>query len=471
MAEKESKATKELRDKVTREPVRVWDTLSEKDKKAAQRFAEQYRNFLNEARTERRAASIMVREAEKAGFVELGTKRKKGAGYYQLLRGKLLAMAIPGKKPMTEGIRLIAAHTDSPRLDLKPHPVYEDTDLAYFKTHYYGGLRKYHWVSRSLALVGTVALKDGKIVEVEYGLKPDQPILVIPDLLPHLGRKMMEKKASEFIPAENLNVLIGGEPVGDKKAESRVKLKVLEILHREFGITEEDFISGELQIVPAEPARDAGLDGSFIAGYGQDDRVCVYAVFSALMETNRPDETCVAFFFDKEEIGSEGSTGAQSRFLEMFLTDLLEQTGTEPTLTNLNRVFLNVRGLSADVNAAFDPTYADVFDKRNACRVGFGVSIKKYTGHGGKYSASDANAEYVGWVRDLLNANGIVWQTGGMGKVDEGGGGTVAKFLAKLGMEIVDIGPPLLGMHSPLEVVGKDDLWMCRRAFGAFYGK
>ncbi len=469
MAGKESNKTKRLQESLLYEPSRVWDKLAAKEKKQVFTYADGYREFLNIARTERRTVAEFVRRAESAGFEELGEKASKGAKVYRLMRGKLLMVAVVGKCPMTEGIRLITSHTDTPRLDLKPNPLYEDTDLALLKTHYYGGVKKYHWVSRALALVGTVILSDGRAIEVDIGMKPDDPVVTIPDLLPHFSRKQMDKKASEFIPGENLNVIVAALPVADEDADKRVKLAALELLNKEYGITEEDFTSAELQIVPAEPARDAGLDRSLVAGYGQDDRICAYTSFTALMETASPERTAIAVFYDKEEIGSEGNTGAQSRLFELFLMDLMEATGTEATPRNLARVFLNGEALSADVNAAFDPTYPDSFEKRNACRLGYGVTVEKYTGHGGKYMASDANAEYAARIRSLLNKEKIVWQIGGFGKVDEGGGGTVAKFLAKTGMDIIDIGPPLLGMHSPLEVAAKEDVWMCHKAFAAFF--
>jgi len=469
MPSKESKKTKQLRDKLVLEPTRVWDRLSAEEKDRVFSYAEGYREFLNQARTERRCVTEFVKQARKVGFSDVGKPKAKGLRFFQVMRGKILAMATLGRKPMTEGIRLITSHMDCPRLDLKPNPLYEDTDLALLKTHYYGGVKKYHWVSRSLAIVGTVVLGDGQAVEIDVGISPDDPVFTIPDLLPHLGKKQMERKAGEFIPAENLNVIVGTLPYHDREAEQRVKLALLELLHSKYGITEEDFTSAEIQVVPAEPARDAGLDRSFIAGYGQDDRSCAYAAFTALLETEAPAHTAVAIFYDKEEIGSEGNTGAQSRFLEMFLMELMAKAGIAPTSHNLNKVFFSGKALSADVNGALDPTYLDVFEKRNACKLGFGVTIEKYTGHGGKYMASDANAEYAAWVRRLFNDNGIVWQTGGHGKIDEGGGGTVAKFLAKTGIDIIDIGPPLLGMHSPLELVAKEDIWMTYRSFKVFF--
>jgi len=468
MPTKQTKKTEQLREKLSREPSRVWDKLSDTEKKEVFRYAEGYRAFLNTGRTERRCVSEFVRLASAKGFVDVDSRGRKKGRLFRALRGKLLIMAIPGKRPLTDGIRLITSHVDCPRLDLKPNPLYEDTDLALLKTHYYGGVKKYQWVARSLAVVGTVVLGDGRTVDVEIGLKDDDPVFTIPDLLPHFSRRQMEKKANEFMPAENLNAVFGGLPYPDKDATDRVKLAVLELLNSRYGLTEEDFTSAELQFVPAEPARDSGLDRSLIAGYGQDDRVCAYTSFTGILETSRPEYAAIAVFYDKEEIGSEGNTGAQSRYLEMFLMDLMEATGISPTTHNLNKVLMRGKALSADVNAAFDPTYPDVFEKRNACRMGYGVTIEKYTGHGGKYMASDAHAEYAGWIRGLFNKQGILWQTGGFGKVDEGGGGTVAKYLAKTGMDIIDVGPPLLGMHSPVEVTAKEDVWMCHRAFAVF---
>jgi aspartyl aminopeptidase len=455
-------------DQLTYEPSLVRDRLTEEQKAEVMRYAQEYLGFIDRVRTERQAAAEFLTMARESGFVELSGRRKRARGFFQAARGKVVALAVSGKRPLTEGARIIVSHTDCPRLDLKPNPLYEDTDLALLKSHYYGGIKKYHWVARPLALVGAVILGDGRRVQVEIGLKADDPVITIPDLLPHLARKQMEKKANEFVPAENLNILVGCLPADDQEADQRVKQAVLRLLNERYGITEEDFTSAEFQVVPAEPAREAGLDRGFIAAYGHDDRVCAYTSFTALLETVSPEHAAVVVFFDKEEIGSEGNTSAQSRFLEMLLMELMEKEGLSPSVQNLNRVYLNSKAFSADVNAGFDPTYPDVFDKRNACKMGYGVVIEKYTGHGGKYMASDASAEYSAWVRNLFNAEGVVWQTGGHGKVDEGGGGTIAKFLARTGMDVIDVGPALLGMHSPLELVCKDDVWMCHRAFRVF---
>lgn len=466
----ESKETKDLKKKLFREQSRTWDTLSMEERDEVAAYAEEYIGFLNRCRTERQTVKFLKGIAEQFDFLDLDGAQTTGLRWYREVHNKTLLLAVLGKRPVNEGVRLIASHVDTPRLDLKPNPLYEDMGLALLKTHYYGGVKKYQWVARTLALCGTVIRGDGSVLELSIGLEPNDPVLTIPDLLPHLGKKHMEQKASEFIPAENLNVLLGSTPFEDKETEERVKLAVLNLLHTEFNITEEDLTTAELQIVPAEPARHAGIDRSLIAGYGQDDRVCVYTSFTALMETLEPVHTAIAVFYDKEEIGSEGNTSAQSRMLDLFLMDLMERTGITPTSHRLHQIFSRSKAISADVCAAMDPTYPDVFEKRNNARLGFGINITKYTGSGGKYLASDAHAEYAAWVRRLFTANRVTWQAAASGKVDEGGGGTVAKYLAKSGIEIIDAGPPLLGMHSPVEISAKEDVWMCHRAYKAFFG-
>ncbi len=467
--EKQSEKTQQLKKRLFRDHVRVCDKLSKREMKEVSVYTRGYRDFLNRCRTERRTVGYFLSRISEEGFQDVDSQEAAGPRLFRSMRGKALVMAVVGKRPLTEGIRLIASHIDAPRLDLKPNPLVEESGLAILKTQYYGGIKKYHWVARSLGLCGSVVRSDGSILELEIGLDPNEPVLTIPDLLPHLARKQMEQKASEFISGENLNLLAASVPYQDDQADERVKLAVLDLLQQKYKITEEDFVSAEIQVVPAEPARDAGIDGSLIAGYGQDDRSCAYSSFSALLATTKPEHTAVAIFYDKEEIGSEGNTSAQSRLLEMFLTDLMECTGVEPSSRHLQRIFFNGRALSADVAAAMDPSYPDVFEKRNDAKLGYGIALKKYTGRGGKSMASDANAEYAGWVRRLFNANSIVWQSAVLGKVDEGGGGTVAKYLANMGMEIIDCGPPILGMHSPLEVSSKNDIWMCRKAFEVFF--
>lgn len=467
-SDKELNGTKELRKKLFNEQVRTRDKLSPEDRARVTAYCETYRDFLNTCRTERKTARFLQEKASQAGFVPLDGSTGSPGKCYQIFRNKVLVLAVLGKKPLTDGIRLIASHLDAPRLDVKPNPLYEDMGLALLKTHYYGGVKKYHWVSRTLALVGTMIRGDGSTVEIEIGLSPDDPVFTIPDLLPHLARKQMEQKASEFIPAENLNLILGSVPYEDKDAEDRVKLAILELLNKKYGITEQDFNSAELQIVPAEPARDTGFDRGLLVGYGQDDRVCAYTSGTAIVSIEEPEHTAITVFFDKEEIGSEGNTSAQSRFPEIFLLDLLERTGIEPSLRNLHKTLVNSKALSADVTSGIDPTYAEVFEKRNNAKLGYGINLTKYTGHGGKYMGSDASAEYVGWVRKLLTDHQVSWQAAASGKVDEGGGGTVAKYLARSGMDIIDCGPPLLGMHSPAEVSSKEDVWTCNRAFTVF---
>ncbi len=465
---KESKKTSDLKKKLVMDKPRVWDSLSAKDKKDVSNYSVDYMDFLNKGRTERRAINRLMEMASETGFIEISQADGNTDRIYKVSRSKLLVLAVLGQKPMTEGIRLVTSHVDSPRLDIKPNPLYEETGLALLKTHYYGGVKKYHWVARSLAMIGTMFTRQGKTVEVEIGLKPNDPVLTIPDLLPHLSRKQMEQKASEFIPAENLNVIIGSLPYEDQDASDRVKLAILDLLFTKYGITEEDFIGAEIEMIPAEPAREAGLDRSLVAAYGQDDRVCAFTSATAIMGLARPVHTCVAIFYDKEEIGSEGNTSAKSAALDLFLMELMEKTGLEPSAMNLRKVFLNGKGLSGDVTAAVDPTYGDAYEKRNNSKIGHGIGITKYTGAGGKYMGSDANAEYASWVRRLFNENNIMWQPAGLGKVDEGGGGTVAKYVANAGMDIIDCGPPILGMHSPLELCAKDDIWMTHRAFKVF---
>jgi len=472
MAEqRESKKTKELRERLVREPQRCWDAIPATERKAISALCDKYKDFLNCARTERKAARMIIEAAEKNGYSQLPDRISPGQHFYHVSRGKFVALAVLGHKPLTEGIRIITSHIDCPRLDLKPNPLFEEAGLAFLKTHYYGGIKKYHWVGRPLALCGTVIKTDGRIVDIELGTALEDPVFTIPDLLPHLSRKMMDQKASEFIPGENLNVIVGGHPYPDKDAGERVKLAILEILYKKYGLREQDLIGAEIEVVPAEPARDAGLDGSLILGYGQDDRICAYTALTAILGTKDPEYTAMAIFYDKEEVGSEGNTSAKSRVLEMFLMDLMYSSGIDPTARAMYHCLYRSRALSADVTAAFDPTYPDVYEKRNCAFLGYGINLTKYTGHGGKYMASEANAEYMHWVKKLFNDNQVVWQAGDLGKIDEGGGGTVAKYLANCGMEIIDCGPALLGMHSPMELSSKDDVWMCHKAFQVFYTK
>jgi len=463
------KKVEELRKRLVRKPQLVWDVLEPGEKEEVLEFAERYKAFLDSAKTEREAVRFIEVFAKKKGFKDI-TQARGGKRFYKINRNKNVVLAVIGKKPLVSGVNLIASHVDSPRLDLKQNPLYEEVDLAFLKTHYYGGIKKYQWLARPLAIHGKVIKRDGSHLDLQVGESDHDAVFTIADLLPHLAHKVQtEKKVSEAFEGEKLNVLVGSVPIGDDETKERFKLAVLEYLFDTYGIVEEDLVSAEIEIVPAGRARDVGWDRSLIGAYGQDDRVCVYATLEAVGELKTPETTAVALFIDKEEIGSDGSTGAKSRFLEGFVADLFEVTGEQPSGTALRSCLMSSRALSADVNGALDPDYQDVHEKRNAARMGYGVCITKFTGSRGKYGSSDANAEYVAQIRKLFNENRVVWQTGELGKVDEGGGGTIAKFLAVYGMEVVDCGTPLLSMHSPFEIASKADTYMTYKGYRAFF--
>ncbi len=433
---------------------------------AADAFCEAYKSFLNAAKTEREAVAYMVGKAEKKGFVPFDREKKYEAGdkVYFNNRGKSIILCVIGKKPLCGGIRLSAAHIDSPRLDLKPSPLYEDGELALFKTHYYGGIKKYQWTCIPLALHGVIVKKDGGIVKVNIGEDAGDPQFVVTDLLPHLAAEQMKRTLADGIRGEELNVLVGSRPFSNDEGSEKVKLNILRILFEKYGVTEGDFLSAELEVVPAFPARDVGLDRSMIGSYGHDDRVCAYPAAEAIFDAQAPEYTAVTCLTDKEEIGSEGNTGLNSSYLKYFIADLAKANGE-----NYHTVLRNTQCLSADVNAAFDPTFPDVSERMNASFVNKGVAIMKYTGSRGKGGTSDASAEFMGKVRRLLDGNDIVWQSCELGKVDAGGGGTVAMYLASLDIDVVDLGVPVLSMHSPFEVVSKLDVYMAYRAFKAFF--
>ncbi|MBI5520770.1 MAG: aminopeptidase [Desulfovibrio sp.] len=447
-----------------------WDVYpSAADRKAVEACAARYMDFITRCKTERETVDYLLATAKAAGFSDVLNAKTKA--YVRVQRGKTVLLARRGKRPLSEGFRLIGAHADTPRIDLKQHPLYEDTDLGLMKTHYYGGIRKYQWLARELALHGVVVKKDGTLVKVLVGEDPKDPVLTITDLLPHLAYKQVEQKVADAFEAEKLNAVVGHEPAkrGDDKAakdKDRVKRRVLELLHARYGITEGDLFSAELQLVPAGPARSVGLDGSMIGGYGHDDRSCVFSAFEAFLAEKTPEHTQLALFWDKEEIGSEGATGAQSLFFEYALQDLIE--AWEPR-TKLSRVFERGMAISADVNAAVDPDHLDVFEKRNAAYMGYGPCFNKFTGHRGKVGANDAHPEFIAFLRNILDKANVPWQMAELGKVDLGGGGTVAKFLAVYGMDVIDMGPAVLSMHSPFEVLGKADLYATVQAFRAFY--
>ena len=375
-------------------------------------------------------------------------------------------LAVIGSEPLSKGANIAAAHTDAPRLDLKPRPLYEEAEMAYFKTHHYGGIRKYQWVTIPLELHGVVTLSDGTVLPIHIGDKPEDPQFIINDLLPHLGREQGKKPLNEAIPSENLNLLIGSQPVEDADEKLRFKLAVMALLHEQYGMVEEDFISAELEAVPAGHARDIGFDRSFIASYGHDDRVCAYAELAGLFDAKAPQRTAVCIFADKEEIGSEGVSGMLSAAFDKFMGELCDTQGVL-----LRDCFANSFCVSADVTAAYDPNFADVYDKRNAAFVNYGVGLCKYTGAGGKSGASDASAEVVGKLRRLLNEENVFWQMAELGKTDAGGGGTVAKFMAQRNIDTIDAGVPVLSMHAPYETVAKLDCYMTYRCMKAVFEK
>jgi aspartyl aminopeptidase len=468
MPKKTNNKMENLRKQLLRKPKFVWDVLNAGEKKKALAFCQSYKKFLDDAKTEREAVQAICAFAQEKGFVDISGRDHLGK-LYRINKFKNIALAVLGKKPLIQGIRLIASHLDAPRLDVKQNPLYEELDLVFLKTHYYGGIKKYQWLARPLAIHGTVFDARGRTVVIRIGEEEEDPVFTIADLLPHLSRKMeSQKKVSEAFEAEKLNILVGSLPLGEEKISERFKLAVLDQLHRRHKLIEEDLMSAELEIVPAGKAKDVGWDRGLVGAYGQDDRACAFASLEAIGEMTTPEYTTVAVFLDKEEVGSEGSTAARSRFLETLLAELFEKTGQEPTSKSIRTCLMHTKALSADVTGALDPDYQEVHEKRNAAKIGYGVCLTKFTGSGGKYGASDANAEFLSEIRLLLNKNNVVWQTGELGKVDEGGGGTIAKFLAVHGMEVLDCGTPLLSVHSPFEIASKADLYMTYKAYATF---
>ncbi|MBR5923412.1 MAG: aminopeptidase [Clostridia bacterium] len=456
---------KKLKEELFYENKNAFLRLDEATIDAAYGFCEGYKEFLNLAKTEREAAAAAIVLAEQKGFAPFARdkKYKQGDKVYFNNRGKAVAFVVFGKQKAENGVNITAAHIDSPRLDLKPNPLYEDTELALFKTHYYGGIKKYQWTTVPFALHGVFAKKDGSVLTVSIGEKPGEPQFVVNDLLPHLAKEQEKRTLSDGVRGEELNVLIGSRPFKDDEGSELVKLAVLKFLNEKYGIKEEDFLSAELEMVPAAKATDIGFDRSLIGAYGQDDRVCAYSELMAVLDVESPEKTAVAILADKEEIGSEGNTGLNSAFLAHVIHDISLNDGSDETVA-----FRHSSCLSADVNAAIDPTFADAQEKRNASFLNHGAVITKYTGHGGKYDTSDACAEFVAKIRALLDKAGIVWQIGELGKVDGGGGGTVAKYIADLGADVIDVGVPVLSMHAPFEVTAKLDVYMCNRAMYEF---
>ena len=459
------KKQSEWREKLFYQQKNGYDRIDAEESRLVFAYAEGYKQFLDAARTEREAVREAISIAEAEGFVpfEPGMALKPGDRVYHSNRGKALMLAVIGEQPLSDGCVIAGAHVDCPRLDLKQVPLYEDTEMAYFKTHYYGGIKKYQWVTIPLELHGVVALKNGDLVDVVIGHEPDDPQFVITDLLPHLAADQMKKTLAEGITGEGLNILIGSMPYDDE-GKDRVKLAILSLLHDDYGITEEDFLSAELVAVPAFQTRDVGLDRSLIGGYGHDDRVCAYAELRAILDLKTPRRTAVCILADKEEIGSEGVSGMKSRAFETFMEDLCAMQGVE-----LRRCFEKSFCISADVCNAFDPNFPEVSEKRNEAKVNYGMGICKYTGARGKSGTSDASAEIVAHLRRLFAENGVVWQLVELGKVDQGGGGTIAKFMAERNIDTIDAGVPVLSMHAPFEVVSKFDCWMTYKGVLAAY--
>jgi aspartyl aminopeptidase len=471
-----AKGKGKLGEKLEMKREHAWDMLSKKDRAAAEALSAEYRRFLDRAKTEREAVRVIQRAAEEKGFAPLGPHSPVAPGtrIYHIWKNKCIALAVLGKEPPSKGVSVIASHIDSPRLDLKQNPVYEecDTHLALLRTHYYGGIKKYQWATIPLALHGKVVLRNGNEVELCIGESPEDPVFTIEDVAPHLYRQSQAKRhLDEGLKGEELLALAAALPTErDKKAKNRTKLALLDHLNRVYGMTEEDFASAELELVPAGRAREVGFDRALVLGYGQDDRACAFAAMSAVTGLDVPQRAAIALFYDKEEIGSEGNTSAQSRLLVNLVGRLIElQEGPAPD-SALRGALDASAALSADTTSAIDPMFKDVHEASNAARLGYGVVLTKFTGSGGKFASSDASAEFVGRIRRMLNKAKIPWQSAELGKVDEGGGGTIAKYLAQNGMDVVDLGPALLSLHAPMELSSKADLLCARKAYREFLG-
>ena len=458
-----------LKDKLFNKKELGWNIINSQEKDNIFSFCNDYINFLNKAKTERESISLSKKVAELNGFKDISTFDSLNVGdkVYFINRDKSMYLAIIGTEKMENGINIVGAHIDSPRLDLKPNPLYEDGGFAYFKTHYYGGIKKYQWTTIPLSIHGVIIKSNGEKITVNIGEDENDPIFTITDLLPHLAQDQMEKKLKNGIDGEDLNLLLGSIPYDDKESES-IKLNILNILNQKYNITESDFLSSELEIVPAFKARSLGFDSSMVAGYGQDDRVCAFTSLYAMMSLTSVNHTAICILSDKEEIGSMGNTGMESHMFDYFISELLNKTG-ENRINLLDKVFCYSKMLSADVDAGFDPIYANVSDKTNAAFLGRGVGLNKYTGARGKSGASDANAEYVAWIRNLLEKNNIKYQISELGKVDVGGGGTIAYILANKGVDVIDCGVPVLSMHAPYEVTSKYDIYSAYKTYKSFW--
>lgn len=459
-----------LAEKLMNQKENGWETVDDRKKELIFNFCKNYMNFINKAKTEREFVTEAIKMARDNGYQDIAefSNLKPGDKVYFNNRDKSMYLAIIGTENIEKGLHIIGSHIDSPRLDLKPNPLYEDTGMAYFKTHYYGGIKKYQWTTIPLSIHGVIVKTDGEKITVNIGEDENDPIFTITDLLPHLAQEQMEKKLKNGIDGEDLNILIGSIPYEDTKAKEKVKLNILNILYQKYGILEADLLSSELEIIPAFRARSLGFDSSMIAAYGQDDKVCAYTSLAAMMTLQNVKNTAVCILSDKEEIGSMGNTGMESHMFDFFVAEMLNKLGVNrPNL--LDQVFCFSKMLSSDVDAGFDPLYASVSDKTNAGFLGKGISLNKYTGSRGKSGASDANAEYVAWVRRVLEKNNIRYQIAELGKVDIGGGGTIAYILANKGADVIDCGVPVLSMHAPYEVTSKFDVYSAYETYQAFW--
>lgn len=462
---------KELFEKLSYKPKNVYEQLDDVQTKEMLDMAAEYREFLDNGKTERECVKISEKAARENGFREISEydALKPGDKVYIINRKKNILLAVIGEKNITEGVNIIGAHIDSPRLDLKQNPLYESNEAALLKTHYYGGIKKYQWTAIPLALHGVVFTRDGEELEITIGEKETDPVFCVTDLLPHLAVEQMNKKLCEGIEGEALNILVGGMGVKSEDVPEKVKFKILSILNTMYGIRETDFLSAEFEAVPAFKARNVGLDESFIGAYGQDDRVCAFTSLKSILDTKNPARTALCLLVDKEEIGSTGNTGMLSRFFEMSLAEIIKKCNGSCDLIDLNHTITGSACLSSDVGAAVDSNYENVYEKKNAAFAGHGMVLMKYTGSRGKSGASDASAEFVHEITSILDKNNVVWQTSELGKVDGGGGGTIAMYVANLNMDVIDCGVPVLSMHSPFEVTAKGDIYMAYKTYMAFF--
>lgn len=464
---------KELFESFSYKRKNVYENITEEQKTQMFELCDEYKVFLDEGKTERECVCIAEKMLVENGYEKLDDKDnlKIGDKVYTINRHKNILAAVIGSEDIATGLNVVGAHIDSPRIDLKQNPLYESCELALFKTHYYGGIKKYQWTAIPLSMHGVMYTATGEKIEINIGEKEDDPVFCITDLLPHLAKDQMVKKMTEGIEGENLNILIGGMGIKSEDVSEKVKFNILKILNEKYGIVEKDFISAEIEMVPAFKAKDVGLDRSLIGAYGQDDRVCAFTTLKGIIDMKNPKKTAICILVDKEEIGSTGNTGMLSRFFDMTVAEIVEKLNGNCSLTMHNKVIRNSACLSSDVCCAVDPNYESVNEKMNSAFAGKGMTLMKYTGARGKSESSDANAEFLYEINKILDDNDIIWQTSELGKVDQGGGGTIAQYVANLNMDVVDCGVPVLSMHSPFEVTAKGDIYMAYKSYVAFYEK